>query len=136
MDSLYNEGKISITKEKVNILRIFMQRAFPDVNGRTIADASALLAVYCSLVTEGKRISVNGQELDSNGFRKLFDEYVERSKAEFRDMKSLYDFYGSALVVAMFIYNYTHGLTNKEMLFTKTRSGDSSDRIASAMDDE
>ena len=115
MDSVYNEGTTAITKEKVNILRIFMQRAFPDI--------------------EGKRISVNGHEMDAEAFSKFFDAYIQKSVNEFQDLKAVYDFYGSALVVAMYVYKYTHGLTNKTMMFNKTRAGDSSDRIAAAIDE-
>lgn len=135
MDSVYNEGTTSITKEKVNILRIFMQRAFPDLSKKAISDASALLAVYCCLMTEGKHISVNGHEMDAEAFSKFFDAYIQKTVNEFQDLKAVYDFYGSALVVAMYVYKYTHGLTNKTMMFNKTRAGDSSDRIAAAIDE-
>lgn len=136
MDSVYKEGNTPITKEKVNILRIFLQRAFPDVSNQAVSDAASLLAVYCCLVSEGKRISVNGQELDANGLSKFFDDYAKKAENEFSDLKSLYDFYGSALVVSMFVYKYTYGLTNKEMMFHKTKGGDKSDRIAAAINED
>lgn len=137
MDGLYKDGTTSVTKEKVNILRIFLQRAFPDVNKTVINDASALLTVYCCLVTEGKHISVNGHELDAEGFQKLFESYGKKAEAAFDSPQHMYDFYGSAMVVALYVYKYTNGFTNKEAIFRKNRAGDKSERIASAMwDDE
>ena len=137
MDSVYKDGKTAITQEKVNILRVFLQRAFPDVDKTVINDASALLTVYCCLVTEGKHISVNGHELDAEGFQKLFESYGKKAEAAFDSPQHMYDFYGSAMVVALYVYKYTNGFTNKEAIFRKNRAGDKSERIASAMwDDE
>lgn len=136
MDRLYHKGEISIDKEKVNLLNIFLQRAFPHVGKRAIADAAALLAVYSCLLVDGKRISVNGQELDADGFSKLFDTYGKKAASEFGSEAEMYDFYGAAVVVALYVYKYTAGLTNKELMFKKTHGGDYSDRISAAMNGE
>jgi hypothetical protein len=48
-------------------------------------------------------------------------------------VKAIYDFYGSAMVVSIYVYQYTHGLTNKEAMFTKTRAGGSAARILDAI---
>lgn len=136
MDSLYKKGEISVDKEKVSILNIFLQRAFPHVGKRAIADAAALLAVYCCLLCDGKRISINGKELDAEGFKAFFDSYGKKAASEFESMEEMYEFYGSALVVALFAYKYTDRLTNTELMFAKTRGGDASERIAAAVNDE
>lgn len=133
MDGLYQEGKSSITKENVHILRIFLQRAFPDVGSQALSDAAALLTVYCTLVIEGKHISVDGNELDAEGLRQFFDSYAQKLSGEFTSPKELYEFYGSAIAVAMFVYKYTAGFTNTDIIFAKTRGGDASDRIAAAI---
>ena len=135
MDGVYKNGEISIDKEKVSLLNIFMQRAFPAVSKKTIADASALLAVYCCLLTEGKRISVNDHEMDAEAFNKFFDTYAKKSEGDFESMEDMYSFYGSALVVALFVYQYTSGLTSKDAMFHETRGGDTADRIADAIDE-
>lgn len=130
MEGLYKDGETSVTKEKVNLLGIFLQRAFPGVNKKAIADASALLAVYCCLITEGKHISVNGKQLDASGVLKLFDSLGERAEGEFDSKEAMYEFYGSAFMVALFVYKYTNGFTNKDIIFSKSRAGDKSDRMA------
>lgn len=136
MDGLYQEGRSSITKEKVHILRIFLQRAFPAVGRQALSDAAALLTVYCTLVIEGKHISVDGNELDSEGFRQFFDSYAQKLSGEFKSPKELYEFYGSAIAVSMFVYKYTAGFTNTDIMFAKTRGGDASDRIAAAINNK
>lgn len=135
MDSLYQQGKISVDKEKVSILNIFLQRAFPHVDKRAISDASALLAVYCGLLVDGKHISVNGTDMDAGAFGKLFDNYAKKAEGEFDSNEAKYDIYVSALVVALFVYRYTDGLTNKDLMFAKTKGGDYSERISSAIDE-
>lgn len=136
MDGLYQEGKSSITKEKVHILRIFLQRAFPDVSNQALSDAAALLTVYCTLVIEGKHISVDGNELDAEGLKQFFESYAQKLSGEFSSPKDLYEFYGSAIAVAMFVYKYTAGFTNTDIMFTKTRGGDASERIGAAINDK
>lgn len=136
MDGLYQEGKSSITREKVHILRIFLQRAFPDVGNQALSDAAAMLTVYCTLVIEGKHISVDGKELDSEGFKQFFDSYAQKLSGEFNSPKELYEFYGSAIAVAMFVYKYTDGFANTDVMFAKTRGGDSSDRIGAAINNK
>jgi len=133
MDSVYKDGKTAITQEKVNILRIYLHKAFPDLSGQAIADAASLFAVYCALIIDGKHISFNGQVLDADGLVKLFNDYTIKIAPEFESVKAIYDFYGSAMVVSMFVYQYTHGLTNKEAMFTKTRAGGSAARILDAI---
>lgn len=133
MDSVYKDGKTAITQEKVNILRIYLHKAFPDLSGQAIADAASLFAVYCALIIDGKRISFNGQVLDSDALVKLFNDYTIKIAPEFESVKAIYDFYGSAMVVSMFVYQYTYGLTNKEAMFTKTRAGGSAARILDAI---
>lgn len=133
MDSVYKDGKTAITQEKVNILRIYLQKAFPDLSGQAIADAASLFAVYCSLIIDGKHISFNGQVLDADGLVKLFNDYTKKIAPEFESVKAIYDFYGSAMVVSIYVYQYTHGLTNKEAMFTKTRAGGSAARILDAI---
>lgn len=134
MDGLYMDGETTVTKEKVNILRVFLQRAFPGIGRKTVSDASALLAVYCCLVTEGKRVAVGGKDLDADGFAKFIESYGKKTESEFDSLESMYDFYGSALVVALFVYRYTSGFTNAENIFRKTRAGDTFDRISDAID--
>lgn len=133
MDGLYQEGKSSITKEKVNILRIFLQRAFPDVSNQALSDAAALLTVYCTFVIEGKHISFGGKELDAGSLKQFFESYAQKLSGEFSSPKDLYTFYGSAMAVAMFVYKYTNGFTNTDVIFSKTRGGDASDRIGAAI---
>ena len=133
MNSVYKDGKTAITQEKVNILRIYLHKAFPDLSGQAIADAASLFAVYCALIIDGKHISFNGQVLDADGLVKLFNDYTRKIAPEFESVKAIYDFYGSAMVVSMFVYQYTHGLTNKEAMFTKTRAGGSAARIFDAI---
>lgn len=133
MNSVYKDGKTAITQEKVNILRIYLHKAFPDLSGQAIAGAASLFAVYCALIIDGKHISFNGQVLDADGLVKLFNDYTRKIAPEFESVKAIYDFYGSAMVVSMFVYQYTHGLTNKEAMFTKTRAGGSAARILDAI---
>lgn len=136
MDGLYQEGKSSITKENVRILRMCLQRAFPDVSNQALSDAAALLSVYCTLVIEGKHISVDGNDLDADGFRQFFDSYTQKISGEFKSPKELYAFYGSAIAVAMFVYKYTDGFKNTDIMFAKTRGGDASDRIAAVINNK
>lgn len=133
MDSVYKDGKTAITQEKVNILRIYLHKAFPDLSGQAIAYAASLFAVYCAIIVDGKHISFNGKVLDADDLAQLFNEYSIKIAHEFENVKAIYDFYGSAMVVAMFVYQYTYGLTNKEAMFTKTRAGGSAARIIDAI---
>lgn len=133
MDSLYKEGTTSIDKEKVTLLNVFMQRAFPHVSKTAVADASSLLAVYCSLLCEGKHISVDGKELDAQEVYRMIDGYAKKSEGEFKSLEEMYEFYGSAVVVALYIYKSTAGLTNKELMYAETRGGDATDRVAAAV---
>lgn len=133
MDSVYNSGETSVTKEKVHILRMFLVKAFPDVSTRTLSVAASFLTLYCCLLTEGKRISFEGKELDANEINKLFESYIQTSMNELGSMEKLYDFYGSAVVVAMYVYKYTEGFTDTGSIFDKTRAGDKDDRMADAL---
>lgn len=136
MDNLYREGSTSVTKEKVRILRMFLARAFNDVKPKILTDAASFLTLYCCLLTEGKRISYEGKELGAEELNQLFESYIKSSEAEFDSMETMYDFYGSAVVVALYVYKYTGGFTDTGTIFTKTRTGDKDDRIADAMTDK